>query len=389
MAKFATRMTLAASVILAATAPSFADEELKIGAIAPLSGGGSAWGLGLVRGVELAMDVINSDGGITVEGKTYKLSVLPFDNMYNATEAKIAAERLVDQEKVKFIMGPIGSPGGLGSIPVTQPAKVIQFLDGYAPGILKNEWNGSHVFRIAITNREIANAFVGWVKKEMPDVKKVGLIAPNDAVGQMVTPYLIKTYEKAGIEVWADYYERGTKEFTPLLLRMLAKGVDLFDLNANPPGEAGLLIKQAREIGYRNPIVQSGGAGIDEIIDIAGAAAEGFIKYDSFDDQAPGSKRILDAYAKKYTGPMSSVAPNYYNATMILAEAIRRANSLDTDKVRDEMEKLAGWESPIFGEVVWTGKEDYGVNHQILLPFYLKQVENGKSRTIATISPTS
>lgn len=380
---------LTAVLAITLAVPASADEELKIGAIAPLSGGGSVWGLGLVRGVEIAIDEVNAAGGIKADGKTYKLKAVSFDDQLNAAQAKTAAERLVDQEKVKYIIGPSGTPGNLGSIPVTQPAKVIQFVDGYAPTILKNEWKGAYTFRIAITNREIGPPFVDWVKQTMPAVKKVGIIAPNDAVGQMATPFLIETYKKAGIDVWVDYYERGTKEFTPLLLRMLSQNVDLFDLNANPPGEAGLLIKQARQIGFRNKIVQSGGAGLDEIIQIAGPAAEGFIKYDYFDDTADSAKPFIAEYAKRHSGPMSSVLPIFYNATMILIEGIRRAESLDTTKVRDAIEKMGGWDSRLFGKLTWTGEAEYGVNHQILLPFYLKEVKDGKSTLLTKIVPKS
>jgi branched-chain amino acid transport system substrate-binding protein len=381
------RLCVAAGALMASAFAVSAQEEIKVGAIASLSGGGSAWGLGLVRGVELAIDEINAAGGLKLGDKTHKLRLVPFDDQYNAAQAKIAAERLVDQEKVKFIIGPIGSPGGLGSQPVTQPAKVLQFLDGYAPGILKNEWNGAYTFRVAITNREIAAAFVDWVKKTMPGVKKVGIIAPNDAVGQMATPFLVETYKKAGIDVWVDMYERGTKEFTPLLVRMLSQNVDLLDLNANPPGEAGLLLKQARQIGFKNRIVQSGGAGLEEIINIAGPAAEGFVKYDYFDESTETAKPFVAEYAKRYSGPMNSVVPIYYNAMMMLAEGIRRAGSLDTTKVRDAIAGMDGWDSRLFGKLVWSGKEDYGVRHQIMLPFYLKEVKGGKSSILTTINP--
>lgn len=378
-----------AALALGLTAsPAQAEEELKIGVIAALSGGGTAWGQGLLRGVEIAVDELNSKGGLTVGGKTYKLRVIAFDDQYNAAQAKTAAERLVHDEKIKFLFGPMGSPGALGSIPVTQPAKVVQFVDGYAPKILDNEWkNDSYIFRIGLSSSEFSDPVVAWVKQSMPEVKKVGMIAPNDAVGQQAITALVERYKNQGFNVWTDFYERGSKEFTPILLRMVTEGVDLFDLNSNAPGEAALLLKQAREVGYTGKVLQAGGAGVAEIVAAVGPYAEGFLKYDVVDLTDPKIQGFVKKYQAKYTGLINGLAPEYYSAAQILFEAIRRADSLDTAKVRDEIEKMEGWETPFLGKLKWTGKEKYGVEHQIVIPFYIMKVVDGKGVVEAKIVP--
>jgi branched-chain amino acid transport system substrate-binding protein len=228
---------------------------------------------------------------------------------------------------------------------------------------------------------------VRWVKQSMPEVHKIGLIAPNDATGQAAVPTLIDAYKQQGFDVWVDHYERGSKEFTPLLLRMLAQNVDLFDLNSNAPGEAGLLLKQARQVGYKGKVLQAGGAGVDEIVTIAGPFAQGFLKYDVVDETSAQAKLLVAAYAKKWSGPMNGMVPIYYNATTILLEGIRRANSIDTTKVRDAIEKMGGWNTRLYGPLVWGGQAAYGVNHQIMLPFYIKEVEGKQAVVKATLQP--
>jgi len=364
-----------------------AQETMKIGVIASLSGGGTAWGLGLERGVQIAIDQLNAAGGLKLGGKTYKLELIAYDDQYNAAQAKTAADRLVNRDQVKVIFGPVGSPGALGSLPVTQPAKVLQFVDGYAPQILRNQWKGAYVFRINNSTQEFSTPIVQWLHKYAPNAKKIGMIAPNDATGQSGVPILTDAYKKNGFDVWTDSYERGTKEFTPLLLRMMAQNVDVFDLNANAPGEAGLLIKQARQVGYKGIIIQSGGAGIDELIQIAGPLANGLLKYDVIDESLPRVKPFVAAYHQKYSGVMNGLAPVYYNAANILFEAMRRAGTTDTTQIRDQIEKMTGYDAPIFGKVVWTGAKDYGVNHQLLHTFVIKQVTNGKATVKAVITP--
>ncbi len=367
--------------------PARAEEELKIGVIAALSGGGTAWGLGLERGVQLALDEVNDAGGLNVGGHSYKLGLIAYDDQYNAAQAKIAVDRLVQQDGVKFVMGPVGSPGELSSLAVTQPAQVLQFVDGYSPAILKNQFNAAYIFRIDNSSLEFSAPVIAWIKQALPAVHKIGMIVPNDATGQAAIPNQVSVYQQQGFEVWLDRYERGTKEFTPVLLRMMAQNVDLFDLNSASPGDAGLMVKQVRQIGFKGIVLQAGGAGVDEIRAIAGPLADGFIKYDVFNEADPQVKPLIAAYVKKYSGVMNALVPIYYNATHILLEAMRRADSLDTTKIRDEIEKLNGWNTPIYGPLHWGGKAQYGNDHQIHLPFYLKQVVGRDVVLKATLHP--
>nr|WP_319016857.1 ABC transporter substrate-binding protein [Diaphorobacter aerolatus] len=88
---------------------AFAQEELKIGAIVTLSGAGAAWGQAMLYATELAADDVNAKGGLDVGGKKYKVKVVPYDDKYQAGEAVTAANRLVFEDKVKYVIGPVGS----------------------------------------------------------------------------------------------------------------------------------------------------------------------------------------------------------------------------------------------------------------------------------------
>ena len=139
---------LGVAFLVCGAAGGHAQEVLKIGGVGPLSGGGTAWGLAAQRGIQLAIDDLNAAGGFKAEGKTYKLELIMYDDQYTGQGGKAAAERLVNQDKVKFIIGPVGSPPALGVISVTNPAKVLALTDGYAPQILKNDTPDTYNFRI-------------------------------------------------------------------------------------------------------------------------------------------------------------------------------------------------------------------------------------------------
>jgi len=382
--------TLGAAAIALTVAPTRAPAQdvLKIGGVGPLSGGGTAWGLAAQRGMELAIDDLNAAGGAKAGGKTYKLELIMYDDQYTGQGGKAAAERLVNQDKVKFIIGPVGSPPALGVISVTNPAKVIALTDGYAPQILKNDTPDPYNFRIYNTNIEFGPPLIKWLKDNVPAIKKVALLAPNDAVGQSVAGPLSEDYRKQGFETTVDLFERGTKEFTPLILRMMAQKVDAFEFDGNAPGDAGLMLKQIRQAGFRGHVHQIGGPAVDEIMEIAGPAAEGFMSYDIFDWDTPAGGRLKAQYEKKYgKGIINAFMPAFYHAVFLLCESIRRADTLDTDKVRAALETTGGYDAGIYGPIKWVGKESYGVNRQLMLPYYWSQVKGGKIVKLAKFNP--
>jgi branched-chain amino acid transport system substrate-binding protein len=376
---------LGAALVMGLAGGSHAQDVIKIGGIGPLSGGGTAWGLAAQRGMEMAIEDLNA-AGVKVGGKAYKYELVMYDDQYTGNGGKAAAERLVNQDKVSFIIGPVGSPPALSVISVTNPAKVVALTDGYAPQILKNDTKDPYNFRIYNTNLEFGPPLIKWLKENRPTIKKVAIMAPNDAVGQSVAGPLAEDYRKQGFEVVLDFFERGAKEFTPLILRMMAQKVDAFEFDGNSPGDCGLMLKQIRQAGFKGSVMQVGGPAIDEIMEIAGPAAEGYMSYDIYDWDSAAGKKLRAAYEKKYgKGIINAFVPYFYHATTLLNEAIKRADSLDTTKVRDALEKTDGFDAGILGAPIrWSGKELYGVNHQMLNPYYWSEVKGGKIVKLAT-----
>jgi branched-chain amino acid transport system substrate-binding protein len=387
--KYASFSMVALAVALACIAPqpSHAQEELKIGGIGPLSGGGTAWGLALNRGTQMAVDEVNAAGGLKVGDRSYKLKLIMLDDTYSATGGRTAADRLIKLEKINFIIGPVGSPSALGALSATGPSKTLMFSDGFAIDILKNASHAAYNFRAIDTTLEFAPAMIAWLHKTHPEVKKVGMLGPNDATGQAVLPMLTEFYKAQGIEVWTDSFDRGTQEFVPLITRMMAQGVDLFDLNSNSPGDAGLMLKQARQAGYKGVVWQVGGPAVAETMAVAGPLAEGFLSLEMFDFTSPAGQKFTDDYHKQWPGLVNAQTPLWYNAARILFEAIHRAGTTDVDQVRDTMAKTQGYDAGIIGPVVWGGEANYGVSHQLLVPFWIAGVKDGKEVMLEKITP--
>ncbi|MDB5847980.1 MAG: putative branched-chain amino acid-binding protein, partial [Rhodoferax sp.] len=99
----AARLTaaLAAATLLAGAAQA---QTLKIGVIAPLTGGGAPWGLAAAEAPRILADEVNAKGGLEVGGKKYKIEVVAYDDQYKTAEAVAAYNRLVNQDGVKYMI---------------------------------------------------------------------------------------------------------------------------------------------------------------------------------------------------------------------------------------------------------------------------------------------
>ncbi len=366
---------LSAGIVLGGAAQ--AQDTLTLGALVTLSGAGAAWGQGMKNAAEIAADQVNQAGGLDVGGRKYQVKVVAYDDKYQANEAVTVANRLVFEDKVKYIIGPVGSAPVLAIQPITEKSKVILMTLGFTSKALAAD--KPYTFRPNVTTAEVSQPQIDWLVKHQ-GIKKAGGLFPNDETGQQIAQDLDGAYRKAGAELSAkEFFERDRVDFVPLLTRMLARGVDAIELDGNSPATAGLIVKQARELGFTGKIVRTGGPATQEIINVAGkSATQGMFVHAPVDPQLPSTQAYAALYAAKYKHPMNGFSPAFYDGTNLLFEAMRRAGTVDdTDKVRAELERISGFQGAL-GMLNWTGKAMYGIDHQLNAPFYVAEVQDGK-----------
>lgn len=367
---------LAGLVALGAASAAQGQETLKLGALVTLSGAGAAWGQGMKNAAEVAADQVNEAGGLDVGGKKYRVQVVAYDDKYQANEAVTVANRLVFEDKVRYIVGPVGSAPVLAIQPITEKNKVILLTLGFTAKALAAD--KPYTFRPNVTTAEVSQPQIDWLVKSQ-GLRKVGALFPNDETGQQIALDLEAAYKKAGAALSAkEFFERDRVDFVPLLTRMMARGIDAIELDGNSPATAGLIVKQARELGFEGRIVRTGGPATQEIVNVAGKqAAVGMLVHTPIDPQLAATKAYADRYAAKYKHPMNGFSPAFYDGTQMLFEAMRRAGSVeDTERVRVELEKLDGFEGAL-GKLSWTGRAMYGIDHQLNAPFYVAEVKDG------------
>src|SRR5690606_39000095 len=147
------------------------------------SGAGAAWGQGMQHAAELAADDANAQGGLEVAGKRYKVEVIPYDDKYQANEAVTVANRLVFEDRVKYIIGPVGSAPALAIQPITERNVVIGMILGVTPKALGPD--KPHTCRPSVTTAEVSQPQIDWAVAANK-IKKVGALLPNDETGQAI-----------------------------------------------------------------------------------------------------------------------------------------------------------------------------------------------------------
>jgi len=366
----------------ARVAPAQESQILKIGGFNPRSGPAASWGINTDRAIDLAADEWNKKGGVTIQGKKYKIEMIHEDDKARAEEAVKAVNKLIYTDKVKFIAGPMMSSPFLASAPIIETTKTITFVGCMAPAVLKDR---KYIFRIAVPWNHAAPAFFKYVTKIRPNLKTSVHISSNDATGWASTQADNDACVAVGIKVLgSEFYDAGTQDFTSMLARILPLKPDFLSFAGTPPNVTALVIKQARELGYKGEFIHSSHCSPGVVGPIAGwDNIEGMLTGNfTFEGEKvpPAVKKIYNDWITKYGQENAAGFPDgvvQYPLIDILCRGIEKANTLEPDKVVAAIENL-GQMDTVFGKARWGGMKTYNNNHQLLVPIWISQVQNKK-----------
>jgi branched-chain amino acid transport system substrate-binding protein len=336
------RRALAAAALTAsmtAAGPALAQDVVKIGYSGPLSGGAALYGKNVLDGMQMAAAEINA-AGLEVGGKKYKLEIVPLDDKYNPSETAINAQRLVQEHKTAAILVP--HSGGSFALQTTNEAQKYLLLSYTSVPQITARGN-KLTLRIP---PEFTSYIPAFVKHAMNKYGKNLAIANADHdYAKVWTAAFRPAWEAAGGKVVADNpmsYNRAT-DFYSGVSRVLASKPDvLFIGGASEP--TGLVVKQARELGFKGGFVIIDQAKMDEISQVTGGYGplEGSIGVlPLVDDPQPHSKAFVERFRKLHPGrtPSSEVSLNY-TAVHATAQAMRLAGSVsDAAAIRAALDK--------------------------------------------------
>jgi branched-chain amino acid transport system substrate-binding protein len=381
-------IVLVVGLIFAGFAGSaYADKELKIGFLGPLSGPVAFAGKTMLNASIFAVDEINAAGGITVAGEPHKIKLISYDTKYATAPARSAAERLIFEDKVKFIIGAT-SLDTMAFQRVTEDAKVIILPVG---GAIKASPKNPYSFRITTLVDAKYESIYKFIKAKMGNLKKVAFTNPDGPVGEGYAKMSRAAAKPLGFEVVAaEFVARGSSDFSPVLTKILAKKPDIIDLGATGGGsDSALIIKQARELGYDGLMVCAVGLQGKAVLQVAGPQAmEGIIETGiSLDDPAVSAKylKFAKAYKERFPKlPFIDLTSETYDSVYYFIRFLDGQKTLDTSVLKDRYAEYT-WDG-IFGKTYYGGLKTYGIKRQVVHPAYLSMWKNGKP-VIVEVAP--
>ncbi|MDN3017257.1 ABC transporter substrate-binding protein [Paenibacillus sp. BSR1-1] len=315
---------------------------IKVGVNLELSGGVASYGESLKKGIDIAVDEINKKGG--VDGK--KIDLVKVDNKSEAAEATNGAVKLTSQDKVTAIIGAATSGDTVAQAQIANDTKTVLLTpSGTSPNVTvtdKGKLN-EYVFRTSFIDPFQGTVAANFAAKELK-VKNVAIFADSASdYAKGLAASFKETFEKEGGKIVAEeaYVGKDT-DFRATLTRIKSKNPEFVFI----PGyyeEVGLIVKQARELGLNVPLMGADGWDSPKLVELAGADAlnNTFItNHYSSEDPDKKIQDFVSTFKEKYNGE----APNAFNAlgydtVYLLADAIKRAGSTDTTKIKDALAK--------------------------------------------------
>lgn len=343
-------------------------DTIVIGSVLPLTGDGAAYGLPIQKAAILALEEINAKGG--VNGK--KIEVIWEDGQCKGESSASAAQKLINIDKVKLILGGVCSSETLGIAPIAEENKVLVFSPASTnPKITEA---GDFIFR-----NSPSDSFQGKVLAEAAyatGAKKAGVIHEQSDYAIGVKDVFVEHFTKLGGEAMAEAYTADAPDLRTQVLKVKAANSDVIVAIPQTPAKGDVIFRELQKQGVgtdlqlvANEVI----AGDYELLAKHADFIEGMITADlSHAPESEQFKHLITAYTEKYNEslPYVTYLARAYDAVYLLTDGIS-AVGYDAEKLRDWLYNLKDWKGA-------EGTLNFTENGDPKSGFLLKVVRGGK-----------
>lgn len=358
-------------------------EPIKIGHFASLQGPTATFGQQTDNGIKLAVAELNEKGGIL--GR--QIELITEDTRSQAQDAGLAAEKLIGKEEVVVLLGEVSSSLSLVAAPIADREQVPMVTPASTNPAVTVENDGTvrkYVFRVCFIDPFQGQVMAKFAAEHL-GAKRVAILTDN---AQDYSVGLSRNFEEAftaagGEIVLKTAYETGQVDFNSQLTDIRQADVDAIFI----PGyytEVSLIAAQARSLGIEAPLLGGDGWDSPELVKGEFAKAlEGtyFSNHYSLDDTSAAVKEFSRRYREMFDGEdpgaMSALG---YDAMMLVADAIERAGTTESNAVRDAIASTAGF-------VGVTGAITIDDQHNAEKSAVVLEIKDGKFTYFTTIDP--
>ena len=288
------------------------------------------------NGVSLALSQAN-DKKIKIGGKVVTFKLISEDDQGDPTTGGIVANKLVDA-KVAAVVGHLNSGVSIPASEIYAKAG-IPMISGSATNPVLTERNLANTFRTVGRDDQQGPAIATYIANEIK-AKKVSLIDDKTAYGEGLANEVEKTLKADKVAILGRERTTDTEtDFKSILTKIKAKNPDVV-FHGGMDQTGGPLLKQARELGIKAIFVFGDGACTNEMFTLAKDAANGLVCSQAGLPAEAASKEFLSDFNKKF-GDVKQYAPYYYDATLAVIEAMKKADSVDPVKFGPELFKVS------------------------------------------------
>lgn len=373
-------MAVATSALVSPVSVS-GQETVKIGANYELSGDAASYGSQMLEGLELAVEEVNARGGV-LDGQ--EIEIVSFDNQSNVTESASVAERLVS-EGVVGVVGPATTGNTQAQIPIFTEAGIPMVSPSATGDDITFAEDGSVLewfFRVCFNNSYQGRAGAAFAADNLGAKTALMFVDQSSDYSQGLADNFVAEFEARGGQiVHTDSFQAGDTDFSAILTTALTHEFDIVYIPAYYT-EAGLIIKQARELGITQPILGPDGFSSEVLVELAGAANAVDIYYtDHFsnESQEESVQEFLAAFEEKFGKEGGTWSALGYDAAMLIVDAIERSGSTDPQAIRDAIA-----DTTEFAGV--TGTFAIDENHNPVKPAVMIEMQNGEIVSAENVS---
>jgi branched-chain amino acid transport system substrate-binding protein len=323
-----------------------ASAQIKIGAVLSVTGPASFLGEPEKQTLQIYVDAINANGGVNGQ----QLQLIVYDDAGDANNARTFATRLVEQDKIVAMVGGSTTGSTLAMMPVFEDAAIPFISLAGAIQIIEpvHKW----VFKTPHTDKMACEKIFADLKSR--NLTTIAMISGTDAFGKSMRDQCVAVAPKAGVSIAIEEsYGPRDSDMTPQLTNIRDKAGVQAVVNPGFGQGPAIVTRNYRQLGIKLPLYESHGVASKQYIELAGPAAEGVRlpaaalliaeKLPASDPQKPVVVDYTRTYQQKTGQSVSTFGGHAYDGLTILVEAMQRAKSTDTAKVRDEIERTKGY----------------------------------------------
>jgi branched-chain amino acid transport system substrate-binding protein len=325
---------------VALTGGAFA-QNIKIGSVLSVTGPAAFLGTPEHQTLQLYVEKVNNEGGLL--GR--KLELVMYDDGSEAGKSNSFTKRLIEEDKVDVLIGGTSTGSTMSAVPLAEKAGV-PFVS-LAAGITIVEPVKKWVFKTPHSDRQVVERVMNDMQKR--GIKKIGLLSETSGFGQSGNKEVLALAPKLGIDILvAETYAPKDTDMTAQLTKIKnspgVQAIFVFGLGQGP----AIVSKNMAQLSMKLPHYESHGVASEEFIRLAGPVADGvllpataLLVADKLPNTDPQKKIVTDytnTFKERYKVRPSAFGGNAYDGFMLYVDAVKRANSVDKEKVRAALE---------------------------------------------------